>query len=81
MHFPQTNVTVRHLLDSALAEKAAVLSQAEVMFGSPPLMTNIIPRCTNLKWIQSVTAGKFNSLYEAAFMMIKTTLMTRLKHM
>ncbi|XP_071103285.1 glyoxylate/hydroxypyruvate reductase A-like [Haliotis cracherodii] len=45
------------LSDSALAEKAAVLSQAEVMFGSPPLMTNIIPRCTNLKWIQSATAG------------------------
>ncbi|XP_067687286.1 glyoxylate/hydroxypyruvate reductase A-like [Haliotis asinina] len=47
----------RRLSDAALEEKSAFLSEVEVIFGSPSLMTNVIPRCPNLKWIQSVTAG------------------------
>ncbi|XP_046547001.1 hydroxypyruvate reductase-like isoform X5 [Haliotis rubra] len=42
---------------SALEEKLALLSEAEIIFGTPSWMTNVIPRCTNLKWIQSITAG------------------------
>ncbi|XP_046546998.1 glyoxylate/hydroxypyruvate reductase A-like isoform X2 [Haliotis rubra] len=47
----------RPLSDSALEEKLALLSEAEIIFGTPSWMTNVIPRCTNLKWIQSITAG------------------------
>ncbi|XP_067685946.1 glyoxylate/hydroxypyruvate reductase A-like isoform X2 [Haliotis asinina] len=38
-------------------EEVESFSQVEIIFGAPRHLTDIIPRCPNLKWIQSVAAG------------------------
>ncbi|XP_067685948.1 glyoxylate/hydroxypyruvate reductase B-like [Haliotis asinina] len=45
------------LADHPTKEEVEVLSQTEVLFGSPKMMGGIIPRCTSLKWIQLPQAG------------------------
>ncbi|XP_046358724.2 uncharacterized protein in proB 3'region-like isoform X2 [Haliotis rufescens] len=38
-------------------EQVESLSQVQIIFGSPRNLPEVIPRCTNLKWIQSGAAG------------------------